>query len=264
MIGPIVLILGSGPAAVAVRGWDRAVFDQIVAINNAWRLRPDWDVSIHPEDFPPEHRPTTLAPGQSRIVADDYVPIQNAYGGFVYAGGTMAFTAGYWALGALRPRVMAFFGCDMVYATTGRTHFYGTGTADPLRADITLQSLEAKAARLQLLAAEQGCACVNLSMQDSRLVFPRAGLDELADATPLLPDATAMGTAKAREAALNYVVPSGRYWQETARFDARALADLDALWLAAHAVTLRTAPARETPSPSRRPGAVASGFRRGA
>jgi hypothetical protein len=264
MIGPIVLILGSGPAAVAVRGWDRAVFDQIVAINNAWRLRPDWDVSIHPEDFPPEHRPTTLAPGQSRIVADDYVPIQNAYGGFVYAGGTMAFTAGYWALGALRPRVMAFFGCDMVYAATGRTHFYGTGTADPLRADITLQSLEAKAARLQLLAAEQGCACVNLSMQDSRLVFPRAGLDELADAAPLLPDATAMGTAKAREAALNYVVPSGRYWQEAARFDASALADLDALWLAAHVATLRTAPARETPSPSRRPGAVASGFRRGA
>ena len=57
---------------------------------------------------------------------------------------------------------MAFFGCDMVYAATGKTHFYGTGTADPLRPDVTLQSLEGKAARLQLLAAEQGCACVNL------------------------------------------------------------------------------------------------------
>ncbi|WP_439140083.1 hypothetical protein [Roseicyclus sp.] len=262
--GPVVLILGSGPAAVAVRGWDRSVFHQIVAINNAWRLRPDWDVSIHPEDFPPEHRPPTLARGQSRIVADDYVPIQNAYGGFVYAGGTMAFTAGYWALGALRPRVMAFFGCDMVYAATGRTHFYGTGTADPLRADITLQSLEAKAARLQLLAAEQGCACVNLSMQDSRLVFPRAGLDELVGQNPLMPDAAAVATAKAREAELNYVVPSGRYWQEAARFDAAALADLDGLWLAAHQATLRTAPLRETPSPSRHLGAAASGFRRGA
>ena len=262
--GPIVLILGSGPAAVAVRGWDRSVFDQIVAINNAWRLRPDWDVSIHPEDFPPEHRPPALAPDQSRIVADDYVPIQNAYGGFIYSGGTMAFTAGYWALGALKPRVMAFFGCDMVYAATGRTHFYGTGTADPLRADITLQSLEAKAARLQLLAAEQGCACVNLSMQDSRLVFPRAGLDDLANAAPLRTDASAVGIAKAREAELDYVVPSGRYWQEADRFDATALADLDALWLAAHAATLRTAQAHETPSPTRRPGAVASGFRRGA
>lgn len=233
-MGPTVLILGSGPAAVAVRGWDRAGFDHVVAINNAWRLRPDWDVSIHPEDFPPEHRPATLAPGQRRVEADEYVPIQNAYGGFVYAGGTMAFTAGYWALGALRPRVMAFFGCDMVYAATGRTHFYGTGTADPLRADVTLQSLEAKAARLQLLAARQGCACVNLSWGASRLVFPRASHDDLADLGPLAPDADSLAAALAREAALGYMVPSGRYWAEAHRFDADALGALDGLWLAAH------------------------------
>ena len=231
---PTVLILGSGPAAVAVRGWDRAGFDQVVAINNAWRLRPDWDVSIHPEDFPPEHRPMALAPGQRRVEADDYVPIQNAYGGFVYAGGTMAFTAGYWALGALSPRVMAFFGCDMVYAATGRTHFYGTGTADPLRADITLQSLEAKAARLQLLAAEQGCACVNLSWGDSRLVYPRAELGDLADLSPLVPEPESLARAQAREAELGYFAPSGRYWDEVARFDAAALRELDGLWLAAH------------------------------
>lgn len=231
---PTVLILGSGPAAVAVRGWDRAGFDQVVAINNAWRLRPDWDVSIHPEDFPPEHRPTALAPGQRRVEADAYVSIQNDYGGFVYAGGTMAFTAGYWALGALRPRVMAFFGCDMVYAATGRTHFYGTGTADPLRADITLQSLEAKAARLQLLAAEQGCACVNLSWADSRLVFPRAGRDDLADVQPILPEPESLAKAQAYEAELGYFVPSGRYWAEAERFDAAALSHLDGLWLAAH------------------------------
>ena len=231
---PTVLILGSGPAAVAVRGWDRAGFDHVVAINNAWRLRPDWDVSIHPEDFPPEHRPATLGPGQRRVGAGDYVPIQNAYGGFVYAGGTMAFTAGYWALGALRPRVMAFFGCDMVYAATGRTHFYGTGTADPLRADITLQSLEAKAARLQLLAAAQGCACVNLSWGDSRLVYPRAGIADLADVGPIRPDPASLALAQAREAELGYLVPSGRYWDEAARFDADALREIDALWLAAH------------------------------
>lgn len=263
-MGPIVLILGSGPAAVAVKGWDRSAFDQIVAINNAWRLRPDWDVSIHPEDFPLEHRPPGLLAGQRRIEARDYVPVQNDYGGFVYAGGTMAFTAGYWALGALKPRVMAFFGCDMVYAATGRTHFYGTGTADPLRADITLQSLEAKAARLQLLAAEQGCACVNLSWQDSRLVFPRATLDDLTEAVPVAPDAEAMGAAKAREDALGYSVPSGRYWEQADRFDAGALADLDALWLTAQRASVRTAPVRGTASLARHPGAAASGFRRGA
>ena len=246
---PTVLILGSGPAAVAVRGWDRAGFDQVVAINNAWRLRPDWDVSIHPEDFPPEHRPIALAPGQRRVEADEYVPIQNAYGGFVYAGGTMAFTAGYWTLGALRPRVMAFFGCDMVYAATGRTHFYGTGTADPLRADITLQSLEAKAARLQLLAAEQGCACVNISWADSRLVFPRVSRDELADIQPVTPEPVSMAKAQAFEAELGYFVPSGRYWDEAARFDAAALRHLDALWLTAH----RAAEALSSAQPVQRP-----------
>jgi hypothetical protein len=256
-MGPIVLILGSGPAAVAVKGWNRSGFDQIVAINNAWRLRPDWDVSIHPEDFPPEHRPPGLLTGQRRVEARDYVPVQNAYGGFVYAGGTMAFTAGYWALGALKPRVLAFFGCDMVYAATGRTHFYGTGTADPLRADITLQSLEAKAARLQLLAAEQGCACVNLSSQQSRLVFPRVERDMLGLAVPVLPEPESVAAARAREAELGYMVPSGRYWEVEDRFDAAVLADVDALWLAAHAAALRTAPVLETASPRRRSGASA-------
>jgi hypothetical protein len=261
---PIVLILGSGPAAVAVKGWDRSVFSHVVAINNAWRLRPDWDVSIHPEDFPPAHRPADLRPGQRRVEAREYVPIQNAYGGFVYAGGTMAFTAGYWALGALRPRVMAFFGCDMVYAPRGKTHFYGTGTADPLRADITLQSLEAKAARLQLLAAGQGCACVNLSWQDSRLVFPRATMDDLAGAAPVVPDAAGVAFARAREAELGYMVPSGRYWKEVDRFDAGALAGLDALWLAAQRASVRTAPVPGTASLARHRDAAASGFRRGA
>lgn len=261
---PIVLILGSGPAAVAVKGWDRSVFDQVVAINNAWRLRPDWDVSIHPEDFPPEHRPSGLLPGQRRIEARDYVPVQNDYGGFVYAGGTMAFTAGYWALGALRPRVMAFFGCDMVYAARGKTHFYGTGTADPLRADITLQSLEAKAARLQLLAAAQGCSCVNLSRQDSRLVFPRATMDDLAETPPVVPDTELVATAQAREAGLGYMVPSGRYWDEVGRFDAAALAGLDALWLAAHRASVKTGQAPGTTSLSRRRDGAVSGFRRGA
>lgn len=251
--GGVVLILGSGPAAIAVRDWDRSGIDRIVAINNAWRLRPDWDVSIHPEDFPPAHRPPGLLAGQRRVGAADYVPIQNAYGGFVYAGGTMAFTAGYWALGALRPRVMAFFGCDMIYDGPGRTHFYGTGTADPLRPDITLQSLEAKAARLQLLAAAEGCACVNLSQQRaSRLVFPRAALSDLARALPIPPEAMSLAAARAREAALGYSVPSGRYWEEAHRFDAAALADLDALWSAAHAAALRTAPPPETACPPRR------------
>ncbi len=233
IIGGTVLILGSAPEAVAAREWPRAPFDAIVAINNAWRIRPDWDYLIHPEDFPEARRPDHVARGQRIVTAVEYVEVQNRFGGFVYAGGTMAFTAGYWALGALRPRVLAFFGCNMVYAATGETHFYGTGTADPLRSDVTLRSLEAKSARLALLAAEEGCLCVNLSDSESRLVFPRAAADALSELVLHPAHSGAVEAAKSREAALGYVVPSGRYWQEEGRFDRDEIDALDALWLRA-------------------------------
>ena len=102
-----VLIIGSGPNAVASRDWPRTAFDHIVAINNAWAVRPDWDYLIHPDDFPAARRPVDVAPRQKVITSEAYVPAQNDLGGFVYAGGTMAFTAGYWALQALRPDVIA-------------------------------------------------------------------------------------------------------------------------------------------------------------
>ncbi len=66
----------------------------------------------------------------------------------------------------------------------GQTHFYGTGSADPLRPDITLQSLEAKSARLMILAAMEGCAMVNLSTGPSRLVFPRVRADRAGRGPP--------------------------------------------------------------------------------
>jgi len=128
--------------------------------------------------------------------------------------------------------VLAVFGCDMHYPATGQTHFYGQGTPDPLRPDITLQSLEAKSVRLMVMAARQGCAMVNLSTGPSRLMFPRATPDTAAQAVPLAYDAAAVATALAREAALAYYVPSGRYWDDLDRFDPAELAALDALWLA--------------------------------
>lgn len=228
-----VLILGSGPNVVTCRGWPRAPFDCIVAINNAWSVRPDWDVLIHPEDFPHERRPVDIAPAQRVITADDYVPLQNTLGGFVYAGGTMAFTAAYWALADLRPRVIALLGCDMVYDQSSKTHFYGTGAADPLRADVTLRSLEAKSARLMIMAAQRGCAVVNLSNDPSRLICPRARPESLGDIQPPCFDDAAIKAALAEEARLDYSVPSGKYWHDESRFDANAIDTLDALWLKA-------------------------------
>jgi hypothetical protein len=227
-----VLMLGSAPMAVHARDWARAPFDLVLAINNAWRVRPDWDVAIHPHDFP-EDRQAVAGPGQWIVTEADFVPAQNAYGGFVYAGATMAFTAAYWALHALRPSVIAVYGCDMHYPASGPTHFYGTGAPDPLRRDLTLRSLEAKAARLMLLAARQGCAMVNLSTGPSRLVFPRARRDELESVLPCAGSARLVDEALRQEMALGYVVPSGRYWEEADRFDVRALDRIDALWRAA-------------------------------
>ena len=226
-----VLMLGSAPMALQARKWARAPFDTVMAINNAWAVRDDWDLMVHPWDFPPERRPMAGA-GQRIVTEDDFVPAQNASGGFVYAGATMAFTAAYWALHELRPSVIAAFGCDMHYAAKGATHFYGTGQPDPLRADITLRSLEAKSARLMILAAMQGCAMVNLSNGPSRLVFPRAGLR--LDPLPLPDfDAAMAEAALAREAELGYTTPNGRYWEELHRFDPAEIDALDAMWLAA-------------------------------
>lgn len=153
----------------------------------------------------------------------------------------MAFTASYWALAALKPRVIALLGCDMVYGGAKKTHFYGKGSADPLRADISLRSLEAKSARLMALAARQNCAMVNLSADESRLVFPRATRQGAADARPSEMDDDLVDAALAEEARLAYYVPSGKYWKEESRFDTDAIDALDALWL-------KAVPARQTVS----------------
>lgn len=233
-----ILMLGSAPMAAEAAAWPRAPFDLVLAINNAWRIRSDWDVAIHPYDFPAE-RQAVAGPGQRIVTETEFVPAQNEYGGFVYAGATMAFTAAYWALHDLKPSVIAVYGCDMHYPKSGPTHFYGAGTPDPLRPDVTLRSLEAKAARLMLLAARQGCAMVNLSTGPSRLVFPRVTQAGVDGAVPFAGDTERVDAALRMEAELGYVVPSGRYWEEPGRFDVAALDRLDALWLAASALPLR-------------------------
>ncbi len=230
-----VLILGSAPYAMDAADWSRSNFDYVVAINNAWRIRPDWSHMIHPEDFPADRRPVLLEGDQKVVTAADYVPAQNMYGGFVYAGGTMAFTAGYWALAALRPTQLCYYGCDMVYPQEGNTHFYGTGSADPLRADVTLANLPAKARRLEYFAAEQGCAVVNLSPYKSVLPYQRAYLTTLNQVQLPAPNFAAGQQVRLREQQLGYFVPSGRYWEEESRFSPEAIAEVDAGWLAAFA-----------------------------
>ena len=225
-----ILIIGSAPDATVARTWDSIPFDRIVAINNAWRIRPDWDDLIFPYDFPDASKPTDLRQDQNWITQDDFVPVQNEFGGFVYAGATMAFTAAYWVLGHYRPKQICFLGCNMWYPKGKTTHFYGAGTADPLRDDITLMSLEAKSSRLYAMAQTAGCEITNLSAGPTRLVCPqqdfRAPVPQ-----PFEVDQAAMAVALEREAELGYYVPSGRYWLEADRFDVSAIHALDQMWL---------------------------------
>ncbi len=239
----IALIIGSAPDAVRVRDWDLSAFTSCVVINNAWQLMDDWDYFIYPEDFPLDRLPPTeILSKKKAITAKEFVPEQNHFGGFVYAGGTMAFTAGYWALGHLKPDVIAYLGCDMVYPkeTADQSHFYGNGTADPLRPDITLQSLEAKSVRLMAIAQMNQCEVVNLSeLPESRLMFRRTSLTQLlnegqtklpSSLTPRL-DEKLVKKALGQEATFSYMVPSGRYWEVLKEFDPIKLREIDSLWL---------------------------------
>ena len=236
-----VLILGSAPDAVRARSLNLENFDAIVAMNNAWQIRSDWTHLIYPEDFPPNRRPQNTQ-GKSLVTYDAFVPANNAYGGIMYAGGTMAFTSAYWVLYALKPDIIAFLGCDMIYDDE-ESHFYGEGVADPLRDDPTLQSLEAKSQRLRYLANRQGCCCLNLSEKaQSRLTFQRFHTDQVSsdfgiihksgwakDAEEI--DTEAATNALDAETITDCFVESGDYWNYPNHWDAKNLKAIDSLWL---------------------------------
>ena len=229
-----VLLLGSAPNSIIARKWDKENFDRIVAINNAWQVRDDWNDLIYPHDFLPERMPSILKENQNLVDEESFVPAQNKYGGFIYAGGTMAFTAAYWILAHHKPKQIAFMGCDMHYPEKGPTHFYGTGQPDPLRNDISLTSLEACAARFYVFALQQGCQTVNLSQLQSRLIFPRASENrsELSLQFRALNQA-AVTDALTLEKELGYFVLSGRYWKVASIIERKQMLELDRLWLAA-------------------------------
>ena len=236
---PKVLILGSAPNVVAVNDIDLSSYDEIIVINNAWQVLESWTEHIFPYDFPRENKPAHYSKSQRPIDEKLFVQRQNEFGGFIYAGGTMAFTALYWALGEHMPSEIHILGCDMVYPDAGKTHFYGAGTPDPLREDFTLRDLYAKSARFMCLAARNGCRTYNLSDQSSKLCFPRHSRNIDDKPCQLLINKTSVQSILDQENSLGYFISSGRYWEADLKIDLQALDQIDLQWKTlSHTITV--------------------------
>jgi hypothetical protein len=179
----LVLVAGSAPEVASLH--DQALEGlTTVAINNAWRIREDFDYVIFPRNLPEENRPPDSY-GTNIVREINYRKHVAAAGGLLFCGSTMAFNAGYWAVQYLKPAMIGFFASDMIY-DDGETHFYGKGAADPLRDNLTLRSLEAKSARLFAFAFAAGTIAANFSARPrSRLVFPRLPLATTAEPAAL-------------------------------------------------------------------------------
>jgi hypothetical protein len=236
---PKVLILGSAPNVVAVNDIDLSSYDEIIVINNAWQVLESWTEHIFPYDFPRENKPTRYSKSQRAIDEKLFVQRQNEFGGFIYAGGTMAFTALYWALGEHMPSEIHILGCDMVYSDAGKTHFYGEGAPDPLRDDFTLRDLYAKSARFMCLAARNGCRTYNLSDQSSKLCFPRRSRNIDDNPCQLLINNASVQSILDQENSLGYFISSGRYWEADLKIDLQALDQIDLQWKTlSHTITV--------------------------
>ena len=236
---PKVLILGSAPNVVAVNDIDLSSYDEIIVINNAWQVLESWTEHIFPYDFPRENKPAHYSKSQRPIDEKLFVQRQNEFGGFIYAGGTMAFTALYWALGEHMPSEIHILGCDMVYPDAGKTHFYGAGTPDPLREDFTLRDLYAKSARFMCLAARNGCRTYNLSDQSSKLCFPRHNRNIDDKPCHLLINKASVQSILDQENSLGYFISSGRYWEADLKIDLQALDQIDLQWKTlSHTITV--------------------------
>ena len=186
------LLVGSGRSAVAVLDYDLGS-TLLAVINNAYRLRPDWNVAFVPGDF----HGAKPVPGRGQVVISHEGPLgyaracETLVGSIEEAGMTMLFGSAYWLLWMARPLAISsigFLGCDLDYEPDeqGRTHFYGVGrdlqdrgTPDPVRMleatshDDYSTTLARLLDRLQGHADEFGVALVNHSENPrSRLPFP--------------------------------------------------------------------------------------------
>lgn len=238
-----VTVVGSGPAAPRVADLlsDETI---VVAINNAWRAVPRWDYSLYADDFPELAKPPGPRRARNARSSPQYWPAMNAFGGMLYCGASMGLAAGYWLLRTLPFSQISYYAADLVYDPR-KSHFYGQGTADPLRRDISLQDHTAKHLRLFYFGLKQGCLFLNASdAEETRLPFPRVRSGASVHhnmMTELLPELTRAGEAMdevahaalALERAARFDWRSLDYWRFMEDAEAwRHVAEVDARWRA--------------------------------
>mgnify|MGYP000052100267 CR=1 FL=1 len=86
----VVLILGSGPNVTISQNWPSEWFDHIVVMNNAWRVRPDWNALVYPEDFPAERMPDSVSADQRLTGASAAAPGNQDFARLVLLGAPLA------------------------------------------------------------------------------------------------------------------------------------------------------------------------------
>ena len=227
-----VLIIGSAPDATKARELDLTFFDTVIVINNAWKVISNWNELIFPYDFPDDKKPKLIAKKQRFVTEKEFVPAQERLGGFVYAGATMTFTAGYWALVEHKPSLMCFLGCNMVYPSDTQTHFYGSGRKDPLRDDISLTSLKACSRRLLAIAKMRNCDLISLSSGFTNLDIPQLDFSQLDNFhTSIVVDDQRVVDAFLLEESFGYFFRGKKYWEFLDQIDKSHLIELDRVWV---------------------------------
>jgi hypothetical protein len=211
--------------------------DVLIALNNAWRVRDDFDVVLFANDFPSRQLPRRYV-GELLSTANIEPAVAKAFGPLMFRGSTMAFNGIYYAL-SLAPAAVFAIGCDMDYRVVqGRTHFYGIGGVDPLRYNISLRSLQAKSSRALCLAAQSHVPLVRVCDEIAgHLALPSvsfADFESGCDAPPVSLFADQCARALEAEKNAPFDATIKKYWKYNDDEAARRYVDtVDSLWQAA-------------------------------
>lgn len=167
-----VVVVGSAPTAPSVaRLLGKQTF--VVGLNNSWRALPRYDAFVYADDLPPESKPGPEDVARKGRSAPQYYPAMEASGGILFCGASTGFAAGYWVAHTMPFSQVSYFAADMTYSNR-QSHFYGKGSPDPLRKDLSLQDLPAKSLRLYYFGLTRGSLFLNASAEpETRLAFPR-------------------------------------------------------------------------------------------